>query len=191
MRAHSGFPLDDDVVDRIFTFSPSFASLCALASTSRATRAVFETRRASIVRAVAHNVCGPAWPVALRAVRANAEAASLSERLQAEAALRSTLGRRRSDNSQSHSPKGSQNSDTEDESDVTDGDDDDDALSDDEDSNCWVSPKVPDEVNRLTAIMSIQEFGALQRIGDDALQLERLFSQRCEHWANSQDVSRV
>ncbi|KAJ7657235.1 hypothetical protein DFH06DRAFT_1197720 [Mycena polygramma] len=69
MRALSDLPLDDDIVDRIMTFCPTFPTLQALALVSKAFYSVFQTHPKSITRAVAYNIVGPALPQALRVVR--------------------------------------------------------------------------------------------------------------------------
>ncbi|KAJ7841758.1 hypothetical protein B0H13DRAFT_2365548 [Mycena leptocephala] len=69
MRAHSAFPLDDDIVDRILTFCHTFSSLHSMVLVSKACYNVFQTRPNSITRAVAYNMVGPALPQALRAIR--------------------------------------------------------------------------------------------------------------------------
>ncbi|KAJ7850714.1 hypothetical protein B0H13DRAFT_52615 [Mycena leptocephala] len=69
MRAHSAFPLDDDIVDRILTFCHTFTSLHSMVLVSKACYNVFQTRPNSITRAVAYNMVGPALPQALRAIR--------------------------------------------------------------------------------------------------------------------------
>jgi hypothetical protein len=43
MRALSALPLDDDIVDRIMTFSPTFATLQALMLVSKAFYSVYQT----------------------------------------------------------------------------------------------------------------------------------------------------
>ncbi|KAK7013844.1 hypothetical protein R3P38DRAFT_2545889 [Favolaschia claudopus] len=62
MRALTALPIDDDVLDRIFTFCPTFSTLQSLMLTSKA----FYN---SITRAVAYNIVGPALPQALRVLR--------------------------------------------------------------------------------------------------------------------------
>ncbi|KAF7336517.1 hypothetical protein MSAN_02283700 [Mycena sanguinolenta] len=62
MRALTALPLDDDLIDRIFTFCPEFATLHSLILVSKAFRR-------SITRAVAYNIVGPALPQALRVIR--------------------------------------------------------------------------------------------------------------------------
>ncbi|KAJ7113176.1 hypothetical protein C8R44DRAFT_235983 [Mycena epipterygia] len=69
MRALSALPLDDDIVDRIMTFSPTFSSLKATILVSKAFYRVYQTHPKSITRAVAYNVVGPALPQALRFLR--------------------------------------------------------------------------------------------------------------------------
>ncbi|KAJ7898993.1 hypothetical protein B0H13DRAFT_2664456 [Mycena leptocephala] len=62
-------PLDDDIVDRIMTFCPTFATLQSAILVSKAFHSVFQSHPKSITRAVAYNVIGPALPQALRVVR--------------------------------------------------------------------------------------------------------------------------
>ncbi|KAJ7820059.1 hypothetical protein B0H14DRAFT_2834431 [Mycena olivaceomarginata] len=69
MRALSALPLDDDIVDRIMTFSPTFSTLQALMLVSKAFYSVYQTHPKSITRAVAYNIVGPALPQALRVIR--------------------------------------------------------------------------------------------------------------------------
>ncbi|KAJ7018682.1 hypothetical protein C8F04DRAFT_1150534 [Mycena alexandri] len=73
MRALSALPLDDDIVDRILTFCPSFKSLQCMILVSKTFHRIFQTRPKSILRAVAYNhyynIVGPAFPQALRAAR--------------------------------------------------------------------------------------------------------------------------
>ncbi|KAK6966613.1 hypothetical protein R3P38DRAFT_906096 [Favolaschia claudopus] len=69
MRALSALPLDDDVLDRIFTFCPTFTTLQSLILVSKAFYTVYQTHPRSITRAVAYNIVGPALPQALRAIR--------------------------------------------------------------------------------------------------------------------------
>ncbi|KAK7007517.1 hypothetical protein R3P38DRAFT_3027741 [Favolaschia claudopus] len=69
MRALSALPLGDDVLDRIFTFCPTFTTLHSLMLVSKAFYTVYQTHPRSITRAVAYNIVGPALPQALRAIR--------------------------------------------------------------------------------------------------------------------------
>ncbi|KAJ6490825.1 hypothetical protein C8R45DRAFT_990998 [Mycena sanguinolenta] len=69
MRALSTLPLDDDVVDRIFTFCPTFGTLQSLMLVSKAFHRVYQTHPKSITRAVLYNIVGPALPQALRVIR--------------------------------------------------------------------------------------------------------------------------
>jgi hypothetical protein len=43
MRAHSALPLDDDIVDRILTFCPTFVALQSMILVSKAFYNVFQT----------------------------------------------------------------------------------------------------------------------------------------------------
>ncbi|KAJ7596044.1 hypothetical protein C8J56DRAFT_1116448 [Mycena floridula] len=65
----NGFPIDDDIVDRILTFLTSFEDLQATILVSKSLYSIFQTRPKSIIRAVASNVIGPALPQALLAAR--------------------------------------------------------------------------------------------------------------------------
>ncbi|THV02985.1 hypothetical protein K435DRAFT_775164 [Dendrothele bispora CBS 962.96] len=67
----NGLPLNDDIVDRILTFLPSFSALRSAILTSKSFYEVFQTRPKSTIRAVSFNVVGPALPQALRMVRYN------------------------------------------------------------------------------------------------------------------------
>ncbi|KAJ7143936.1 hypothetical protein C8R44DRAFT_846044 [Mycena epipterygia] len=69
MRGLNALPLDDDILDRILTFCPTFASLEATMLVSKAFYRVFQTHPKSIAWAVAYNVVGPAFPQALRVIR--------------------------------------------------------------------------------------------------------------------------
>ncbi|KAJ7034269.1 hypothetical protein C8F04DRAFT_903450, partial [Mycena alexandri] len=69
MRAFSALPLDDDIVDRIMTFCPTFSALQSTILASKAFYSIFQTHPKSIMRAVAYNIVGPALPQALRVVR--------------------------------------------------------------------------------------------------------------------------
>ncbi|KAF5343213.1 hypothetical protein D9758_013421 [Tetrapyrgos nigripes] len=69
MRNLNRLPLDDDIIDRILQFSPSFPTLQSAILTSKAFYNVFKAHPRSLIRAVAYNIVGPALPQALRAVR--------------------------------------------------------------------------------------------------------------------------
>ncbi|KAK7468956.1 hypothetical protein VKT23_003455 [Stygiomarasmius scandens] len=69
MRNLNGLPLDDDVIDRILQFLPSFSTLYSAILTSKSFYQVYKAHPRSIIRAVAYNVVGPALPQALRAIR--------------------------------------------------------------------------------------------------------------------------
>ncbi|KAJ7731599.1 hypothetical protein B0H16DRAFT_1583089 [Mycena metata] len=69
MRTLSALPLDDDILDRILTFCPTFITLQSTILVSKAFYNVFQTHPKSITRAVAYNLVGPALPQALRVVR--------------------------------------------------------------------------------------------------------------------------
>jgi len=69
MRNLNGLPLDDDVIDRILQFLPSFSTLYSAILTSKSFYQVYKAHPRSIIRAVAYNVIGPALPQALRAIR--------------------------------------------------------------------------------------------------------------------------
>ncbi|KAJ7678652.1 hypothetical protein B0H17DRAFT_1334094 [Mycena rosella] len=69
MRALSALPLDDDIVDRVMTFCPSFSCLQATILVSKAFYRVFQTHPKAITRAVAYNIVGPGLPQALRVLR--------------------------------------------------------------------------------------------------------------------------
>ncbi|KAF8209525.1 hypothetical protein K438DRAFT_1811206 [Mycena galopus ATCC 62051] len=64
-----GLPVDDDIVDRIMTFCPTFSTLRSTILVSKAFYRVFQTRPNSITRAVAYNIVGPALPQALRVLK--------------------------------------------------------------------------------------------------------------------------
>ncbi|KAJ7266192.1 hypothetical protein C8J57DRAFT_1469964 [Mycena rebaudengoi] len=69
MRALSALPVDDDIVDRIMTFCPTFGTLQSMVLVSKAFHSVFQTHPKSITRAVAYNIVGPTLPQALRLIR--------------------------------------------------------------------------------------------------------------------------
>ena len=69
MKAMSGLPVDDDVLDRIFHFAPSVDALASLVLTSKAFHDVFSRHPTSINLATAYNIAGPALPQAIRIVR--------------------------------------------------------------------------------------------------------------------------
>ncbi|KAF8160443.1 hypothetical protein K438DRAFT_1859751 [Mycena galopus ATCC 62051] len=69
MRALSALPVDDDIVDRIMIFCPTFGTLQAIILVSKAFYSVYQTHPKSITRAVAYNMVGPALPQALRVIR--------------------------------------------------------------------------------------------------------------------------
>ncbi|ESK88449.1 hypothetical protein Moror_14685 [Moniliophthora roreri MCA 2997] len=68
MRALNGFYLDDDIINRILC-SSDFGTLYAAILTAKSFYRVFQTHPNSILRAVAHNVSGPAISQALRYIR--------------------------------------------------------------------------------------------------------------------------
>ncbi|KAK6996804.1 hypothetical protein R3P38DRAFT_3627815 [Favolaschia claudopus] len=65
----NGLPVDDDILDRILTFCPTFQTLQSTMITSKSFYRVFQTHPKSITRAVAYNAVGPALPQALRVLR--------------------------------------------------------------------------------------------------------------------------
>jgi hypothetical protein len=69
MRGISSLPLDDDTIDRILTFLPTFSALAATLLASKHFHTVFKTHPNSVLRAVAYNVTGPVLPQAMRVVR--------------------------------------------------------------------------------------------------------------------------
>ncbi|KAJ8691386.1 hypothetical protein PTI98_010967 [Pleurotus ostreatus] len=68
MRSLNRLPLDDDLVDRVFTFLPTFDALQAFLLTSKSIYQVYLRYPESIVRNVAYNVAGPALPQAMQLV---------------------------------------------------------------------------------------------------------------------------
>ncbi|KAJ7166978.1 hypothetical protein C8R46DRAFT_1192222 [Mycena filopes] len=64
----NSLPLNDDLIDRIFTFSADFETQLALQSTCKALRAIFRTHPKSITLAVARNLTDR-FPEALRILR--------------------------------------------------------------------------------------------------------------------------
>jgi hypothetical protein len=69
MRPLNSLPLDDDIVDQIFTLCPDFETLHALTLVCKALHAVFSTHPNSINTAVTRNLIGPAFPEALKHIR--------------------------------------------------------------------------------------------------------------------------
>lgn len=69
MKNLSGLPLDDDILDRVLMFSPTFEDLYATILSSKSFHAVYNAYPHSIIRNVAYNVAGPALPQAVRLVR--------------------------------------------------------------------------------------------------------------------------
>ncbi|KAJ6483155.1 hypothetical protein C8R45DRAFT_1000732 [Mycena sanguinolenta] len=61
--------LDDDIVDRIMTFCPTFDTLRSTVLVSKAFYRIFQAHPKSITRAVSYNIVGPALPQALRVIR--------------------------------------------------------------------------------------------------------------------------
>ncbi|KAL4262706.1 F-box domain-containing protein [Pleurotus pulmonarius] len=68
MRSLNRLPLDDDLVDRVFVFLPTFDALQAFLLTSKSIYQVYLRYPESIVRSVAYNVAGPALPQAMHLV---------------------------------------------------------------------------------------------------------------------------
>ncbi|KAJ7738238.1 hypothetical protein DFH07DRAFT_841194 [Mycena maculata] len=69
MRSYSGLALDDDILDRIMTFCPTFGTLQSTVLVSKSFYRIFQTHPKSITRAVAYNIVGPALPQALRVIQ--------------------------------------------------------------------------------------------------------------------------
>ncbi|THV03001.1 hypothetical protein K435DRAFT_962671 [Dendrothele bispora CBS 962.96] len=69
MRNFSGLPLDDDIIDRVLQFCPTFETLRSAILTSKSFYNVYQAHPRSLLRAVAYNVTGPTLPQALRVVR--------------------------------------------------------------------------------------------------------------------------
>ncbi|KAJ6483501.1 hypothetical protein C8R47DRAFT_1217584 [Mycena vitilis] len=69
MRSGNSLPLNDDIVDRIFTFCSDFETLHALTLVCKALHSVFSRHPNSITTAVARNLIGPAFPEALQLAR--------------------------------------------------------------------------------------------------------------------------
>lgn len=68
-RSPKALPLDDDLIDKILTFLPSFTDLRSAVLSSNTFYGVFSARPSSIVEAIAYNEVGPALPEALRVFR--------------------------------------------------------------------------------------------------------------------------
>ncbi|RDB17923.1 hypothetical protein Hypma_000688 [Hypsizygus marmoreus] len=69
MRGLNSLPIDDDIVDRILSFLPSYSSLGATILSSKSFYNIFKLHPNSILRAVSYNVTGPALPQSLRVLR--------------------------------------------------------------------------------------------------------------------------
>ncbi|KAF8898837.1 hypothetical protein BD779DRAFT_1485777 [Infundibulicybe gibba] len=69
MKALTSLPLDDDIIDRIFTFLPDFATLQAAVLASKSCYGIYKSHPNSITRAVLYNQLGPALPQAIRVLR--------------------------------------------------------------------------------------------------------------------------
>lgn len=69
MATSNCIPLNDDILDRIFTYCPDFETLHSLTLGCKALHAVFSGHPNSINTAVAHNLIGPAFPEALKHLR--------------------------------------------------------------------------------------------------------------------------
>jgi hypothetical protein len=62
-------PVNDDILDRILAFSPTYQDLVAIVLSSKSFYNVYKLRPHSLVRKVAWNIAGDALPAALRFVR--------------------------------------------------------------------------------------------------------------------------
>ncbi|KAJ7848825.1 hypothetical protein B0H14DRAFT_2356546 [Mycena olivaceomarginata] len=70
MGSCNGLLLDDDILDRIMTFCPTFGTLQSTILVSKAFHRVFQAPPKSPIQStVAYNIVGPALPQALRVVR--------------------------------------------------------------------------------------------------------------------------
>ena len=69
MRSLTSLPLDDDIIDRIMTFLPTFSALSATILASKHFYAIFKVHSNSIIRSVAYNITGPALYQAMRVIR--------------------------------------------------------------------------------------------------------------------------
>lgn len=78
MRKINRLPLDDDIINRIFTFLPSFQALRSLVLVSKAFHAVYSAHPSFIIRSVAYSVAGPALPQLLQFVRYDRESSQTS-----------------------------------------------------------------------------------------------------------------
>jgi hypothetical protein len=90
----SSLELHVDVIGLVLTHISDFATLAAFTRTSRTVRAAYQSHETLIRRAVAYNVCGPHWPIALRAVRARRarDAADADVRIGLQARRRDMMG---------------------------------------------------------------------------------------------------
>ncbi|KAK7468928.1 hypothetical protein VKT23_003423 [Stygiomarasmius scandens] len=69
MRGSNGLLLNDDIVDHILMFCPSFSTLHSAMLTSKSFYKVYKAHPQSLLNAVAQNLAGPAYPEALKVVR--------------------------------------------------------------------------------------------------------------------------
>ncbi|KAJ7166971.1 hypothetical protein C8R46DRAFT_268276 [Mycena filopes] len=76
--ASNSLPLNDDIIDRIFTFCADFHTLLALQSTCKPLYAIFRTHPNSITLAVARNLTD-SFPDALRALRQKTDEGTVEE----------------------------------------------------------------------------------------------------------------
>jgi hypothetical protein len=165
----SYFELHGDVIEIILTHISDFATLAAFTRTSRTVRAAYQSHETLIRRAVAYNVCGPHWPIALRAVRARRarDAADEDVRIGLQARRREMMGTSvlcvsepRSDVSGECPAQTASQSDT-------------------NQIQClWISPIVPSVEAMQQCSISASDAAALNAMGAGAASLELVYSQR-------------
>lgn len=165
MRAYTSFPVDDDIVDRILTLLPDFASLTAAILICKTVHAVFRRHPKSIRHQIALNVLGPVLPIALSVIRASDPVEPHNKKGSI-------------DSSDQH---GESESDVGSDSDVSndsDADEHDDDYDSDDDHNTHVVRSLPNEADSNNAPVDAQEYVRLDRMAYIASSFEDLFSQR-------------
>jgi hypothetical protein len=165
----SSLELHVDVIGLVLTHISDFATLAAFTRTSQTVRAAYQSHETLIRRAVAYNVCGPHWPIALRAVRARRarDAADADVRIGLQARRREMMGTNvlcvsepRSDVSGECPAQTASQSDT-------------------NQIQClWISPIVPSVEAMQQCSISASDAAALNAMGAGAALLELAYSQR-------------
>jgi hypothetical protein len=160
--------LPADVLDQILVCVPDFGTLKAFTESCRAVRRAYTRHAAQIRRTVAHNVCGPDWTLALRAVCVR------RARDAAEAGVKAGREERRLE----MVDMGMIDADKPDPWDSEDGQWSDDWSEPDSIPRLWLSPVFPDVGEILLADISTSDAEAMDAMGPRAALIERAFSQR-------------